>query len=46
MEDSNLLSKYLGAPFRIVLKEPAGEQIVGALVNLVPLQHIILERGR
>jgi hypothetical protein len=43
--DMSPLSQWLGGPYQILLKEPAGEQVVGILRNLVPEQHLTLERG-
>ncbi|KAI0476626.1 YjeF-related protein N-terminus-domain-containing protein [Xylaria cf. heliscus] len=37
------LSQWLGGPYKVVLKEPAGEQVTGVLTNLVPEQHLTLE---
>ncbi|KAI0857927.1 YjeF-related protein N-terminus-domain-containing protein [Xylaria cubensis] len=37
------LSQWLGGPYKVVLKEPAGEQVNGILTNLVPEQHLTLE---
>ncbi|KAI8948242.1 YjeF-related protein N-terminus-domain-containing protein [Xylaria longipes] len=37
------LSQWLGGPYKVVLKEPAGEQVTGILTNLVPEQHLTLE---
>ncbi|KAI0456233.1 YjeF-related protein N-terminus-domain-containing protein [Xylaria acuta] len=37
------LSQWLGGPYEVVLKEPAGEQLTGILTNLVPEQHLTLE---
>lgn len=42
---SSPLSQWLGGPYQIVLKEPAGEQVTGILRNLVPQQHLTLEKG-
>ncbi|KAI0435735.1 YjeF-related protein N-terminus-domain-containing protein [Xylaria telfairii] len=37
------LSQWLGGPYKVVLKEPPGEQITGILTNLVPEQHLTLQ---
>ncbi|KAI1755308.1 YjeF-related protein N-terminus-domain-containing protein [Xylaria castorea] len=37
------LSQWLGGPYKVVLREPAGEQVTGILTNLVPEQHLTLE---
>ncbi|KAI8623070.1 YjeF N-terminal domain-like protein [Xylariaceae sp. FL1651] len=42
--ESSPLSQWLGGPYQIVLKEPAGEQVVGILKSLVPEQHLTLEK--
>jgi hypothetical protein len=42
---SSPLSQWLGGPYQIVLKEPAGEQVTGILRNLVPQRHLTLEKG-
>ncbi|KAI1125178.1 YjeF-related protein N-terminus-domain-containing protein [Nemania abortiva] len=38
------LSQWLGGPYQVVLKEPAGEQVAGILTSLVPEQHLSLEK--
>ncbi|GAW26674.1 hypothetical protein SAMD00023353_4300030 [Rosellinia necatrix] len=43
--DPSPLSQWLGGPYQVVLKEPAGEQISGILKNLVPERHLTLEKG-
>ncbi|KAI1274738.1 YjeF-related protein N-terminus-domain-containing protein [Xylaria sp. FL0933] len=39
------LSQWLGGPYQIVLREPPGEQVAGILRNLVPEQHLTLEKA-
>ncbi|KAI1348659.1 YjeF-related protein N-terminus-domain-containing protein [Xylaria sp. FL0043] len=39
------LSRWLGGPYQIVLREPPGEQVAGILRNLVPEQHLTLEKA-
>ncbi|KAI0976365.1 YjeF-related protein N-terminus-domain-containing protein [Xylaria arbuscula] len=39
------LSQWLGGSFQIVLKQPPGEQVAGILRNLVPEQHLTLEKA-
>lgn len=39
------LSQWLGGPYQVVLKEPPGEKVAGVLCNLVPEQHLSLEKG-
>ncbi|KAI0532396.1 YjeF-related protein N-terminus-domain-containing protein [Xylaria digitata] len=38
------LSQWLGGPYQVVLKDPPGEQVTGILTNLVPEQHLTLEK--
>ncbi|KAI0390408.1 YjeF N-terminal domain-like protein [Xylariaceae sp. FL0594] len=42
MEASPLL-QWLGGQYQVVLREPAGERVIGLLSNLVPEQHLTLQ---
>ncbi|KAI0143508.1 YjeF N-terminal domain-like protein [Xylariaceae sp. FL1272] len=43
--DSSPLSQWLGGPYQVVLRQPAGETITGLLMNLVPERHLTLEKA-
>ncbi|KAI1172970.1 YjeF-related protein N-terminus-domain-containing protein [Nemania sp. FL0916] len=38
------LSQWLGGPYQVVLKAPAGERVTGILSSIIPEQHLTLEK--